>query len=286
MLSKEKEAVKMFFWVCLSAIIQSFALVSFSMPVNIYPSGVTGFSRIVSDVLADFFNINLPFFYLYMAINVVLAILVFSKIGKMFTIFSLLQTILVSFLSARLQPVHMLDDTLLMAVFGGLLNGFGIGLALTHDASSGGLDFLSIYFSNKFHRSMWDYVLVFNCLLIIATGLIYDWERAAYSIIFQFVSNYVITHMHKRYTHEAIIIITKTPETVIDSILKNVRHGITKIDARGAYKGEEVTMLYTVVNSFQTAEVVKYALKGDPAAFIETRKSNNVYGNYYQKPLN
>ena len=79
MLSKEKEAVKMFFWVCLSAIIQSFALVSFSMPVNIYPSGVTGFSRIVSDVLADFFNINLPFFYLYMAINVALAILVYSR---------------------------------------------------------------------------------------------------------------------------------------------------------------------------------------------------------------
>jgi len=133
---------------------------------------------------------------------------------------------------------------------------------------------------------MWDYVFGFNCLVIFVAGLLYGWERAAYSIIFQFMSNYIITHMHKRYTHQAIIIITKEPDKVIDEILKNVRHGITKISAQGAYKGENETMLYTVVNTFQTNEVVKYALQGDPKAFIETRKTLNVYGNYYQKPLN
>ena len=71
MLRKEKEAAVMFIWVCLSAIIQSFSLVSFSMPANIYPSGVTGLSRIVTDVLADFFNIDLPFFYLYLIIKAI-----------------------------------------------------------------------------------------------------------------------------------------------------------------------------------------------------------------------
>ena len=67
--------------------------------------------------------------------------------------------------------------------------------------------------------------------------------------------------------------------------MANVRHGITKINARGAYKGDDEVLLYTVVNAFQTSEVVKYALQGDPAAFIETRNTLNVYGNYYQKPL-
>ena len=276
----------MTFWVCLSALVQAFALTSFSMVANIYPSGVTGFSRIVSDVLRDFFSIDLPFFYLYLAINVFLAVLVYKHIGKLFTIFSLLQTVLVSILTSVLKPVHMLDETLLIAIFGGVINGFGVSLALTHDFSSGGLDFLSVFYSHKYHKSMWDYVFGFNSLLIIATGLIYGWERAAYSIIFQFVSNYIISHMHKRYTHEAIIIITKQPDAVIDSILKNVRHGITKIAAQGAYKGEDEAMLYTVVNSFQTADVVKYALQGDPKAFIETRKTNSIYGNFYQKPLN
>ena len=99
------------------------------------------------------------------------------------------------------------------------------------------------------------------------------------------MGNFMIQKMHKRYTHQAIFIVTKHPDEVINEILSNIRHGITKIEAKGAYKGEDETLLYTVVNSFETSEVVKYALKGDPAAFIETREATQIYGNYYQKPL-
>ena len=271
--------------VTLSAFIQAFSLTSFSVPAGIYPAGITGFARLFSDILRDFFNIDLPFFYLYMGINVVLAAIVYRHIGKLFTIFSVLQTTLASVFSSVMQPLNLLEDPLLIAVFGGLINGFAISIALTEGASSGGTDFLSIYYSNKFHRSMWDYVFAFNCVMIFVAGLLYHWEIAAYSIIFQYVSNQIISKRHKRYTHQAIIIVTKKPDEVIEAILSNVRHGITKIDAKGAYQGDDQTVLYTVVNTFQTSEVVKYALKGDPKAFIETRNTFNVYGNYYQKPL-
>ena len=271
--------------VVLSALMQAFSLVSFSIPAGIYPAGITGLSRLTSDILRDFFHISLPFFYLYLLINAVLACVVYRHIGKLFTIFSLLQTTLVSVFSSFLPTVRFLEDPLLIALFGGLINGFAISIALAEGASSGGTDFLSIYYSNKFHRSMWDYVLGFNAVMIFAAGLLYGWEKAAYSIIFQYVSNLIISKRHKRYTHQAIIIVTKKPDEVIGSILKNVRHGITKIDAQGAYEGDGQTVLYTVVNAFQTAEVVRYALEGDPKAFIETRNTLNVYGNYYQKPL-
>ncbi len=281
----DRQIILMTAAVVLSALLQAFSLTSFSVPAGIYPSGITGFSRLVSDILRDFCHIDLPFFYLYLAINVVLAVIVYKHIGKLFTIFSLLQTVLVSVFSSFLQPVSILEDPFLIAVFGGLLNGFAISIALTEGASSGGTDFLSIYYSNKFHRSMWDYVFAFNSVMIFVAGLLYSWEIAAYSVIFQYASNQIISKRHKRYTHTAIIIVTKKPDEVIGSILNNVRHGITKIDARGAYQGDEQTLLYTVVNAFQTSEVVKYALEGDPAAFIETRNTLNVYGNYYQKPL-
>jgi len=132
---------------------------------------------------------------------------------------------------------------------------------------------------------MWDYVFVFNSLLVLVSGLLFGWETAAYSMIYQYTSTLIVNRMHKRYTHQAIIIVTKKPDAVIDSILNNVRHGITRISAKGGYMGDEETILYTVVNTFQTAEVVRYALQGDDKAFIETRNSIAVYGNYYQKPL-
>ena len=275
----------MTFWVLLSAITQAFALTSFSVPAGIYPSGVSGLSRLLSDILKTFMNYDLPYFYLYLIINIILAFIVFRHIGKLFTIFSLLQTVLVSLFASKFQALHILDDRLLMALFGGLINGFGVSLALTNGASSGGTDFLSVYFSNKFHRSMWDYVFVFNSLLVLVSGLLFGWETAAYSMIYQYTSTLIVNRMHKRYTHQAIIIVTKKPDAVIDSILNNVRHGITRISAKGGYMGDEETILYTVVNTFQTAEVVRYALQGDDKAFIETRNSIAVYGNYYQKPL-
>ncbi len=271
--------------VIVSAAFQAFALTSFSVPAGIYPSGISGMSRLVSDILKDFFKIDLPFFYLYLLINIVLAGIVYKHIGKLFTIFSVLQTTLVSLFSSFFPAFRILDDPLLTALFGGVISGFGVSIALTNGASSGGTDFLSIYYSNKYHRSMWDYVFAFNSVLIFIAGMLYHWQIAAYSIIFQYASNMIVSKRHKRYTHQAIIIVTKKPDEVIDSILKNVRHGITKIAAKGAYKGDDETMLYTVVNAFQTTEVVKYALEGDPQAFIETRNTLNVYGNYYQKPL-
>ena len=280
-----KQLFQMTFWVLLSAITQAFALTSFSVPAGIYPSGVSGLSRLLSDILKTFMNYELPYFYLYLIINIILAFIVFRHIGKLFTIFSLLQTVLVSLLASKFQALHILDDRLLMALFGGLINGFGVSLALTNGASSGGTDFLSVYFSNKFHRSMWDYVFVFNSLLVLVSGLLFGWETAAYSMIYQYTSTLIVNRMHKRYTHQAIIIVTKKPDAVIDSILNNVRHGITRISAKGGYMGDEETILYTVVNTFQTAEVVRYALQGDDKAFIETRNSIAVYGNYYQKPL-
>ena len=279
------QLIKMFLAVCVSAILQGFALTSFSVPAGIYPSGFTGFSRLVSDILKDYTGINVPFFYLYMAINIVLAIIVFRYIGRYFTIFSVLQTTMVSVLSSFMAPVRILEDPLLIAIFGGLLNGFAVSIALSNGASSGGLDFLSIYYSNKYHRSMWNYVFIFNSVMIMIAGFLYGWEVAAYSIIYQYASNQIISRRHKRYTHQAIIIVTKKPDEVIDSILSNVRHGITRIEAKGAYQGDDQTMLYTVVNAFQTGDVVRYALKGDPKAFIETRETLNVYGNYYQIPL-
>lgn len=280
-----KQILTMTLAVIVSAAFQAFALTSFSVPAGIYPSGISGLSRLVSDILKDFFNFDLPFFYLYLLINVILAAIVYKHIGKLFTIFSVLQTTLVSVFSSFFPSFVILEDPLLIAIFGGLISGFGISIALTHGASSGGTDFLSIYYSNKYHRSMWDYVFGFNAVLIFIAGLLYHWEIAAYSIIFQYTSNLIVSKRHKRYTHQAIIIVTKRPQEVIDSILKNVRHGITKIKAQGAYKGDDEVLLYTVVNAFQTSEVVKYALQGDPKAFIETRNTLNVYGNYYQKPL-
>ena len=269
----------------ISASIQSVAMSSFSIPGNIYPSGVAGFTRLLSDILLDFCNINIPYTIFYFSINVVLAIIVYKYIGKWFTLLSLLQTSLVSLLSTFLKPMFSLNELILVAIFGGVINGFAVGLALANNASTGGLDFVSIYYSNKYKKSTWNYVFAFNCIILFCAGFIYGWERTCYSIIYQFCTTTVFKRLHKRYTHQTITIITKKPNEISEAIFSEIRHGITSLEAKGLYKNEDETILYTVVNSFQTEEVIKITSKVDPNAFINVQDTVEINGNFYQKPL-
>ena len=280
-----KKIFKYLPWVIVSAVLQSISLSSFAVPGQMYSSGVTGLSRLTSDILLDFFNINIKYTIFLITINLILGTIVYKYIGKAFTFLSLIQTALVSLIASFLKPIINIDDILLLSIFGGILNGFGVGLALTHNASTGGTDFLSIFLANKYKRSMWNLIFGFNCVLILTTGIIYGPERALYSIIFQFCSTQVVNRMHKRYTSQTITIITSKPEEVSNEIFATVRHGITKIHATGAYKNTETTMLYTVVNGYQTDAITKAILKVDPKAFINIQDTKLVIGNYYQKPL-
>lgn len=285
MKSKNKKMMLMSIWVTISALLQTIALNSFSVPGQIYPSGVTGLARLVSDVTLDFFDFNLPYYYLYLLINIILAIIVFKRIGRIFTIFSLIQVTLVSILVNYVPRIIFVDDKMLLAIFGGIINGIGTSLALMHNASTGGFDFLSIYYSSKYNKSMWNYLFIFNCIIVCATGIIYSWQRAMYSIIFQFCSTSMINKMHHRYTHQTVIIITSKPQEVTKSIFSVIRHGITEIDGKGAFKNSDVKMLYMVVNTYETSIVKQATLNADANAFISIQNTQEVVGNYYLKPL-
>lgn len=280
-----KKSIIMTFWVVVSACFQAAALCNFSVPGRLYPAGVSGISRLTSDLLKDFLSIGIPYQVFYFSANIVLAVLVYKYIGKYFTIFSVVQTTLVSILSGLFPRFIVVDDILLLAAFGGVINGFGCGLALKNNASTGGFDFISIYLSNKYNKSMWNIIFGVNCIIVFIAGIVYGWKLAMYSMVFQFCSTQVVNRMHKRFTHQALNIITKKPDEVTSEIFKNTRHGITEVKAMGAFKHEESTMLYMVINSYQVDEVVRSILKADETAFISINNVNKVIGNYYQKPL-
>ncbi len=280
-----KKDVITFFLMMLSAFVYSIAITSFSNVGGLYPGGFSGISRIIVDVFSRFFNIHIPFGLLYFVLNLFPTILVFRYIGKRFTIFSVIQYVFVSIFTMILKPILVVDDPLLIAVFGGLLGGVGIGLALHNNASSGGTDFIAIYVSNRYNRSVWNYVMLANALILCIAGVLFGWEKALYSIIYQFVSTQVVERLHERYKMETLTIITKHPDEVSQKVLSGTRHGITEIKAEGVYSHKDTTMLYMVINTFQKRQVVKAVLSVDPAAFINIQTTTAVIGNYYQQPL-
>ena len=214
----------------------------------------------------------------------------FKSIGHKFTIFSCLALILSSVLNDILPGLFgsysIIDERLLIAVFGGIINGFGVGLILRSGACSGGLDFVAMFFSVKKGISTFKYVFAFNCVVVTAFGLIYGIESALYTIAYQFVNTQMINYTYRRYDKKTLLIVTKKPQEVADAIMGVTHHACTIIkNTEGAYSGESRAILYMVVNAEEIDVVRRYARGTDTEAFINIISSELVTGNFFQRPI-
>ena len=162
--------------------------------------------------LSKFGTIEIPFSVFYFLLNIPLTLLVYKYVGHRFTIFSVLQYSLTSLFTELLPTFPITSDMLLIAVFGGIVGGLAISIALRSDASSGGTDFIAIYASTKYNAPTWSYVMYFNAAMLIVAGVLFGWEQALYSIIYQFCSTQVVQGMHLRYKLNSLFIITEKPE--------------------------------------------------------------------------
>jgi uncharacterized membrane-anchored protein YitT (DUF2179 family) len=271
--------------VILSALLYALSLKMFIQAGGLYPGGFSGISVLSTRLIFKYTGISVPFALFYISLNIVPTILVFKYVGKRFTIFSVVQYSLVSLFTLLIPDINVTGDIILISVFGGILAGFATSLSLAVNASGGGTDFLAIYAANKFKREPWSAVMAGNVVILGIAGLFFGWDKALYSIIYQFVYSQVVSARHLRYKHVTLIIITQKPDEMMTRIFATLRHGITKLWGEGGYSHTPRSVLYMVINEFEVDEVVEACKAVDPQVFISINKTERVIGNYYQKPL-
>jgi uncharacterized membrane-anchored protein YitT (DUF2179 family) len=182
-------------------------------------------------------------------------------------------------------PAHVITyDTLLISIFGGMINGFVISLCLMMDATTGGTDFISIYFSEKTGMDSWNLVLGINIIIISAAGIMFGWDKALYSIIFQYASTQVLHVMYKRYQKQTIFIVTNHAKEVCDAIYKVSNHGATILEGEGSYEHKERDIVYSVVSGEESKKVLTAVKETDPKAFVNIIKTEELSGRFYQRP--
>lgn len=273
------------FGVIFGALLSSLALKLFVQKAQLVPSGITGVTTLFQKELSSVFGINISFGPLFLLLNVLVFLFVSKHIGKKFVTLSFIHVGFTSLFVSMIPRISLTDDVLLLTIFGGILNGLGISLALKMGGSSGGLDFISVYYATVKNRPMWHNVLIFNMFLLLYNGWRYDWTLSFYSIIYQFISTEILSNFHDRYKLSSLRIITIYPNEVSEAILKQVRHGITRFEGYGMFQKKKRYMLYMVVNSFEIKEVLNAIKETDPHAFIEVSTVNRIEGNYHQRPI-
>ena len=267
-----------------SSLIIALNLKSFVQAGDLFPGGFTGLTRLIQRVCLENFSIELPFAPINLTLNAVPAIISFLLVGKRFTLYSCLSIALTSIFTDLVPSIAITEDTLLICIFGGLINGFAISLCLRMDTTSGGTDFIAIYLSRKKGIDSWNIILYFNVVILLVAGLSFGWDKALYSIIFQYTTTQVVQTLYKRYQKKTLFIVTDNPHKVCEVIYAISKHGATIIKGEGSFLHNERSLVYSVVSSDESKKVVHAIREVDPHSFINTVKTQELAGLFYQRP--
>lgn len=279
------ESIQTYVCIILGSLIAAINIRTFVGSAHLFPGGFTGVSILIQRVAMQFFNVEVPFSFLNIGLNLIPAYISYRFVGKKFTIYSCIAIILTSIFVDMLPFVKVPGDMMLLSIFGGIINGVSILIFLKGSLSSGGTDFLAMSVSNKYNISTWNYVLVFNGIIILMSGFLFHWNIALYSIIFQFCSIQMINTFHKRYKKVCLFIISARHREISDALISDVNHGVTRFTGIGCYSNNERNMLYTVVSAEQMKIVKRIIKEIDSCAFVNAVKSEQINGLFHIDPF-
>lgn len=270
--------------ICLAAVVMAVNINSFVQTGGLYPGGATGLTLLIQRAADLFFSVSIPYTAVNVLLNAIPVYIGFRFIGKKFTLYSCLMILLTSLLTDLIPSYAITSDLLLISIFGGLVNGLVISLCLAANSTTGGTDFIAIYLSEKKGIDSWNMVLGLNVLILGAAGFLFGWDKALYSILFQFASTQVLHILYKKYQQNTLLIVTNHAAEVYEAISRTSHHGATVLDGEGPYEHRERRVVYSVVSSAESKKVIQAVKQADPHAFINVLKTESISGRFYRAP--
>lgn len=268
------------------AFLAAIAVNFFYQPGHIYSSGATGFAQILTTLSDRVVGFTVPVSITLFLINVPLFFLAWFKIGHKFTIFTFITVFLTSFFIHIIPQTTLTKDPIICAIFGGAIMGVGIGFALKNGLSSGGLDILSIVIRKRTGSSVGSISIIFNVMIMLMAGILFSWQYMFYSALAIFMSGKLTDALYTKQRKMQVMIVTKCPERVINSIQDHMRRGITIInEAEGAYKHDKQTVLFTVVTRFELPLLESIMRENDPDAFVSISENVRIMGRFYEASM-
>lgn len=270
--------IKDYLLVLLGALFQALALRIFLIPAQLASGGVSGLSQILNNYT------GWPIGIMVLIGNLPILILGWRFLGgprfAARTAFALITfSILVDVPMDFLPGNGLTDDLILNSLYGGVISGIGFGLVYRGRGTSGGSDVLARILSHWKGIPVSQSYLMTDALIIILAGLAFSWENALYALVMLYVSGIAAESISQGSNIlRTGMIITANPDPIKDEIFHRLRRGVTIMDVRGGYSGEEKTILLCVVTRAEIPHLKALTRELDPRAFIIIGHAHEVRG--------
>lgn len=282
----QKYGIRKDFITILAVIVAAFVMAlntkTFVTAGGLYPGGVTGLTILIQRTADMLWSMFLPFSVINILLNAVPVYIGFRFIGRRFTLYSCLMIVLNSVFTDLIPDCIITQDVLLISIFGGIINGVAVSLCLNAGATSGGTDFLSIFLSERRGIDSFNIILGINAVIIGIAGLLFGWDKALYSILFQYTSTMVLRTLYKKFQQSTLFIVTTKPSEVCQAIYQVSRHGATILEGEGSFEHCERNVVYSIVSAAQSRKVLHSIREVDPEAFVNEVKTQKLTGRFYQ----
>lgn len=279
---------KELFWeglqISLGIVLASIGLKAFLLPNGFLDGGVTGIAILLSQI----FDINISVILLIASIPFL--ILAWNTLTKLIVLKSFLAiTVLAIFIHFE-NFSSITEDKLLIAIFGGLFLGAGIGLAIKNGAVLDGSEILGIFINNRYGVSIGKVILLFNIILFSITALLISIEVSMYSILTFLVTAKVIDLMIEGFEdYIGLMIVSEQSKEIEKGIVEEIGIGITVYKGAKGYGNRGVQnqteIIHTVINRIDIRRTYSLIEKIDKQAFIIEFDVNNVKGGILKKYL-
>ncbi len=265
-----------FLFLLLAGIINAIGVTIFIAPVQLYDSGISGTSILLSQVTPEWFSLS----FFLLALNIPLFLFGLKKQGAVFTVYAVFTVAVYSLAAWLITDILPVDvsiasplagtDLFLCAIFGGIISGIGSGLAIRYGGAMDGVEVMAVIFSKKLGITVGTFCLIYNVLLYIICGIILgSWILPLYSVVTYAAGSKTVDFIVDGLdSSKSAMIVTTKPEQISRAISEEFKIGITVIDAKGYYSDEKKTLLYAVVNQFQIVRIKSLIKEIDKEAYV------------------
>lgn len=271
--------IRKYLMILIGALIAAVGLEIFLIPNNVIDGGVVGLAIMASAVT------GMPLGVFLVAFNIPFLYLGYRQIGRDFAIATTIAIICLSIFSGFFEPIPSLTkDIVLASIFGGIIDGIGVGLIMRAGGSLDGTEIVAIIMDKKSVFSVGEVVMFINLFILSGAGFLFGWDRAMYSLVAYFVIarmiDVVIKGLDESY---AVMIVTAEHAGIAKALMDELGRGITLFDGEGGYSGERRKVLYAVVTRLEVDRVKEIVTTRDGSAFVTINPVHDIIGGRFKK---
>ena len=262
--------------VAAGSLIAGMAINLFLIPHQLFSGGVSGVAMILYFLFGwpigvQIIVLNIPIFYA--------AYRLLDRDYVLCGIFGMLVFSAAADATRFLSTIHLVDDTLLAAIYGGVISGIGSGLIFRAGGSSGGTDTIAIIIKKYYSLNVGLVGFSINVFLMLVAAALFGVKPAMYTLLSFFVgsrvTDAVIEGLNRKKT---VMIISDRNDEIAEAIMDEVGRGATFLEGTGAFTGQDKKVLFVVVTLTQIAKIKFIVEKTDPHAFMIVQDAAEVLG--------